>query len=56
MRDPDPPLRLGKIEDASRQTVVTVGNLRRSTSIVLPLGRNVTLNFFVAGVYFVSSI
>src|SRR6266576_2679320 len=27
-----------------------------STSMVLPLGRNVTLNFFVAGLYLTSSI
>src|SRR5256884_1769758 len=27
-----------------------------STSMVLPLGRNVTLNFFVAGLYFLASI
>src|SRR5580704_1792387 len=27
-----------------------------STSMVLPLGRNVTLNFFVAGVYLTSSM
>src|SRR2546429_10013143 len=27
-----------------------------STSMVLPLGRNVTLNFFVAGLYFLASV
>src|SRR5438067_6954052 len=32
------------------------GIIAGSTSSVLPLGRNVTLNFFVAGLYFTSSI
>src|SRR5580704_15451275 len=32
------------------------GNFSGSTSTVLPLGRNVTLNFLVAFLYFTSSI